>query len=118
MKSGEVVALQVTRGRGIGECLRFLEKLKKSCKNKPTVYTDSTIVQLANEIGTLGSYFGIRNSIEQWFSELKRRIRQFNVCFPNENLGSYPLLGSYRNLRFLFRATDSIVSGLKVTVSF
>jgi transposase-like protein len=26
--------------------------------------------------------FGVRNSIEQWFSELKRRIRQFNVCFP------------------------------------
>ena len=50
MKSGEVVALQVTRGRGIGECLRFLEKLKKSCKNNPTVYTDSTIVQLANEV--------------------------------------------------------------------
>ena len=40
------------------------------------------MVQLANEIGTFGSYFGIRNSIEQWFSELKRRIRQFNVCFP------------------------------------
>jgi len=35
-------------------------------------------------IGTKGSYFGIRNSIEQWFSELKRMIRQFNVCFPNE----------------------------------
>ena len=40
VKSGEVIALQVTRGRGIGECLRFLEKLKKSCKNNPTVYTD------------------------------------------------------------------------------
>ena len=40
VKSGEVIALQVTRGRGIGECLKFLEKLKKSCKNNPTVYTD------------------------------------------------------------------------------
>jgi len=68
-------------------------------------------------IGTFGSYFGIRNSIEQWFSELKRMIRQFNVCFPNENLGSHPLLGGYRNLRFLFGAMDSIVSGLKLTVS-
>ena len=61
--------------------------------------------------------FGIRNSIEQWFSELKRRIRQFNVCFPNENLGSHPLLGGYRNVRFLFGAMDSIVGGLKLTVS-
>jgi transposase-like protein len=26
--------------------------------------------------------FGIRNSIESWFSKLKRRIKQFNVCFP------------------------------------
>ncbi|MGC8934825.1 MAG: hypothetical protein ACP5LN_06705 [Thermoproteota archaeon] len=44
VKTGEIVALQVTRGRGIGECLRFLEKVKESCKNNPTVYTDSTMV--------------------------------------------------------------------------
>jgi hypothetical protein len=23
-----------------------------------------------------------RNSIESWFSKLKRRARQFNICFP------------------------------------
>jgi transposase-like protein len=50
VKSSEVIALQVTRGRGVGECLKFLEKLKEVCKNNPTVYTDSTIVQLANEV--------------------------------------------------------------------
>ena len=86
VKSGEVIALQVTRGRGIGECLRFLEKLKESCKNNPTVYTDRgpwynwpmKFLKIRHRRKT----FGIRNSIEQWFSELKRRIRQFNVCFP------------------------------------
>ncbi|MEM3588981.1 MAG: hypothetical protein QXF43_04590 [Nitrososphaerales archaeon] len=26
--------------------------------------------------------FGIRSIIEFWFIKLKRRIRQFNVCFP------------------------------------
>jgi transposase-like protein len=26
--------------------------------------------------------FGRRNSIESWFSKLKRRTKQFNVCFP------------------------------------
>jgi transposase-like protein len=26
--------------------------------------------------------FGKRDSIESWFSKLKRRTKQFNVCFP------------------------------------
>ncbi|MEM1947038.1 MAG: hypothetical protein QXF95_08530 [Candidatus Caldarchaeum sp.] len=26
--------------------------------------------------------FGRRNAIESWFSGLKRRIKQFNTCFP------------------------------------
>lgn len=40
IKSKEIIALHVTRGRGIGECLTFLEKIKESCVNNPTVYTD------------------------------------------------------------------------------
>ena len=39
-KSGDVVAIQVSRGRGVGECLRFMEIVKDSCANKPTIYTD------------------------------------------------------------------------------
>jgi transposase-like protein len=30
--------------------------------------------------------FGGRNSIEQWFSRLKRRTRQFNTCHTTNNL--------------------------------
>jgi hypothetical protein len=30
--------------------------------------------------------FGIRDSIESWFSKLKRRIKQFNVYIPSYKL--------------------------------
>jgi len=33
-------------------------------------------------VGHRRKTFSIRNSIEQWLSRLKRRIRQFNICFP------------------------------------
>jgi len=79
--------LQVTRGRGIGECLTFLEKIKEVCLNIPTIYTNRgpwynwpmKFLILKHRRKT----FGIRNSIESWFSKLKRRIRQFNICFPS-----------------------------------
>ncbi len=35
-------------------------------------------------------------AIEQYFPKLKRRLKQFNICFPNENL------------RFLFRKVDNV----------
>ena len=40
VKNGEVVSLQVSRGRGLGECLRFLEKVRGRCRGRPTIYTD------------------------------------------------------------------------------
>jgi len=39
VKSGEVISVQVSRGRGLGECLRFLVKVKRRCRGRPTVYT-------------------------------------------------------------------------------
>ncbi|MEM4315418.1 MAG: hypothetical protein QXT66_03650, partial [Nitrososphaerota archaeon] len=38
--TGEVMSVQVSRGRGIGECLRFMEMVRDRCSNNPTVYTD------------------------------------------------------------------------------
>jgi len=32
VENGEVMSLQVSRDRGLGECLRFLEKVKKRCR--------------------------------------------------------------------------------------
>lgn len=40
IRTGEVMAVQASRGRGIGECIRFLERLGESCINKPILYTD------------------------------------------------------------------------------
>jgi len=75
-----VVAVQVSRGRGLGECLRFLEKVKKRCRGRPTTYTDRgpwymKVLGIRHRRET----FGMRNPIEQWFSRLKRRIKQFNT---------------------------------------
>jgi len=83
---GEVFAIQVSRGRGIGECTRFMENVKKACTNNPTVYTDRA-PWYGWPVKVLGfrrrvERFGRRNAIESWFSKLKRRIKQFNTCFP------------------------------------
>ena len=79
VRSGEVVAIQVTRGRGVGECLRSLERVRGACYNNPTIYTDRApwYTWPMNRRRS-----GVRNSIEQWFSKLKRRIKQFNNYFP------------------------------------
>jgi len=86
VRSGDVVAVQVSRGRGLGECLRFLEKVKKRCTGRPTIYTDRGpwYIWPAKVLGIRHrrETFGMRNPIEQWFSRLKRRIRQFNTYFP------------------------------------
>ncbi|MEM0481424.1 MAG: hypothetical protein QXM16_00835 [Nitrososphaerota archaeon] len=82
----EVMAVQVSRGRGIAECIRFLEVVRDRCANNPTVYTDRApwyrwpmkILGFRRRVET----FGRRNAIESWFSKLKRRIKQFNTCSP------------------------------------
>jgi len=86
VRSGDVVAVQVSRGRGLGECLRLLEKVKKRYRGRPTIYTDRGLWYVW-PMKVLGirhrrERFGMRNPIEQWFSRLKRRIRQFNLYFP------------------------------------
>jgi len=37
-QGSEVVSLQVSRGRGLGECLRFLEKVKRRIKQFNTYF--------------------------------------------------------------------------------
>ena len=64
----------------MGECLRFLEKVKRRYRGRPTIYTDrGPWYMKVLGIRHRCERFGIRNSIEQWFSKLKRRIRQFNI---------------------------------------
>ncbi|MEM2225508.1 MAG: hypothetical protein QXR47_05335 [Candidatus Caldarchaeum sp.] len=71
---------------GIAECIRFLEVVRDRWANNPTVYTDRApwygwpmkVLGFRRRVET----FGRRNTIESWFSKLKRRIKQFNTCFP------------------------------------
>ena len=71
----------------MGECLRFLEKVRERCRGRPTIYTDRgpwymKVLGIRHRRET----FGMRNPIEQWFSKLKRMIRQFNIFFPTYNI--------------------------------
>ena len=71
-QGSEVVSLQVSRGRGLGECLRFLEKVKRRYRGRPTIYTDrGPWYMKVLGIRHRCERFGIRNPIEQWFSKLK-----------------------------------------------
>jgi len=80
IKFKEIIALHVSKGRGIGECLTFLEKVKEACINNLTIYTDKgpwyiwpmKFLKLKHRRKT----FGIRNSIESWFSKLKRTVSE------------------------------------------
>ena len=70
--------------------LYILEKVKEACINNLTIYTDKgpwyiwpmKFLKIKHRKKT----FGIRNSIESWFSKLERRIKQFNICFPSYKL--------------------------------
>jgi len=64
----------------------MLEKVKRRCRGRPTIYTDRgqwyvwpmKVLGIRHRRETFGM-------IEQWFFRLKRRIRQFNVYFQDKN---------------------------------
>ncbi|MEM1945984.1 MAG: hypothetical protein QXU87_09790 [Candidatus Caldarchaeum sp.] len=33
LRAKEVIAIQVSRGRGLGECMKFMEAVKDTCTN-------------------------------------------------------------------------------------
>ena len=69
-------------------------------RGRPTTYTDrGPWYMKVLGIRHRCEIFGIRNSIEQWFSKLKRRIKQFNIQDKNN------------------RKTDKGMDSLKLTVS-
>ena len=74
-QGSDVVSLQVSRGRGLSEYL-----VESRYRGRPTTYTDrGPWYMKVLGIRYRCEIFGIRNSIEQWFPKLKRRIRQFNI---------------------------------------
>ena len=51
-------------------------------RGRPTIYTDrGPWYMKVPGIRHRCEIFGIRNSIEQWFPKLKRRIKQFNIQY-------------------------------------
>jgi len=64
----------------------MLEKVASRYRGRPTTYTDRGpwYIWPAKVLGIRHrrETFGMRNTIEQWFSRLKRRIKQFNIYFP------------------------------------
>ncbi len=60
--------------------------MREACYNNPTVYTDRAPWYILStkilKIKLRRRTFGVRNPIEQRFSKLKRRIKQFNNYFP------------------------------------
>jgi len=66
------------------------DDVKNRCTGRPTIYTDRGpwYIWPAKVLGIRhrGETLGMRNPIEQWFSKLKRRIRQFNIFFPTYNI--------------------------------
>ena len=95
-QGSDVVFLQVSRGRGLGEYL-----VESRYRGRPTIYTDrGPWYMKVLGIRHRCEIFGIRNSIEQWFSKLKRRIKQFNIQDKNN------------------RKMDKGMDSLKLTVSF
>ncbi|MEM2650687.1 MAG: hypothetical protein QXU87_01255 [Candidatus Caldarchaeum sp.] len=69
----------------IAECIRFLEVVRVRYASNPAVYRDR-VPWYGWPMKVLGlrrvETFGRRNTIESWFSGLKRRIKQFNTCSP------------------------------------
>jgi transposase-like protein len=79
--TGEILALQASRGRGLPNAIKFLKMVLRSCDGKPIVVVDRgpwyrwALERLG--ITYFHETFGERNKIERWFRELKNRTKRF-----------------------------------------
>ena len=77
----EILAVHLTSSRSSLDALIFLQKVLKSCKNKPKVYVDGGpwYPWALQRLGVPWEHmtFGKRNAIEQWFGIFKHRIKRF-----------------------------------------
>ena len=81
VKTKEILGVRVTTGRSSLEAYLFLSSVRGKCTNKAKLYTDKGpwynkwTCRLFEHVQ---ERFGRRNSIEQWFSLLKRRTKDFH----------------------------------------
>jgi transposase-like protein len=79
--TGEILALQASRGRGIPCAVKFLRKVLDSSEGKPVIVVDRgpwyrwALERLG--ITYFHETFGNRNRIERWFREIKNRTKMF-----------------------------------------
>jgi transposase-like protein len=79
--TGEILALQASRGRGLPNAIKFLKMVLRSCDGKPIVVVDRgpwyrwALERLG--ITYFHETFGKRNKIERLFRELKNRTKRF-----------------------------------------
>jgi transposase-like protein len=79
--TGEILALQASRGRGLPNAIKFLKMVLRSCDGKPIVVVDRgpwyrwALERLG--ITYFHETFGKRNKIERLFRELKNRTKKF-----------------------------------------
>ena len=94
--TGEISALHASRGRGLPNAIKFLNKFLKmvlrSCDGKPIVVVDRgpwyrwALERLG--MTYFHETFGNRNRIERWFRELKNRTKRFHNNVNSKKLKS------------------------------
>jgi len=86
-QSREILAIQITRSRSRLDTYIFLQKVLRTCTNKPHVYVDGGpwYPWALQRMGLTWEHktFGPRNPIEQWYHIFKQRIKRFYKRWPH-----------------------------------
>ena len=107
----EVLAFKASWQRSSLDALIFMEEVLKLCSNKPLILVDKgpwypwAFIQLGLKFRHMT--FGLRNTVEQWFSHLKARTKRFYNNFPH---GSS--LKSVQTYLAIHTATYNLLLGL------
>jgi len=107
----EVLGFKASWHRSSLDAILFMREVLKLCRNKPLILVDKgpwcpwAFTQLGLRFRHMR--FGLRNSIEQWFSQLKGRTKRFYNNFPN---GSS--LKSVQTYLAIHTATYNLLRGL------
>jgi len=87
INSWEILAIYISPSRSCYDTLLFLRMVLRWCVNKPHVYVDGGpwYRWALQRLGLSWEHktFGERNAIEQWFSIIKQRIKQFYKRWPH-----------------------------------
>ena len=109
--TSEVLGFKASWQRSSLDAILFMREVLRLCTNKPLILADKgpwypwAFMQLGLRFRHMT--FGLRNSIEQWFSQLKARTKRFYNNFP---YGSS--LKSVQTYLAIHTATHNLLLGL------